>query len=95
MKRRASMKGLSVVMFAAAIAIWGLASIPDGSGNEKTSLAYRRAELTRTSYGALMTPTQKAAALRAAHFDSYGAAAGGRSIAGADALRPSALQVDE
>jgi hypothetical protein len=89
------MRGLPVVMFAAAIAIWGLASIPDGSGNEETSLVYRSAELARTPDGAFMMTTQKAAAVRAAHFDSYGAAAGRRIIAGADALRPGALQVDE
>lgn len=89
------MRGLPVVMFAAAIAIWGLASIPEGSGNEKTSLAYRRGELAGTPDRAFITPTQKAAALRAAHFDSYGAVAGRRIMAGADALRPGALQVDE
>jgi hypothetical protein len=95
MKRRASMKGLSVVMFAAAIAIWGLVSIPDGSGNEKTSVAYRRGELARTPDTAFMAPTQKAAALRTAQFESYGAAAASRVIAGADALRLRALQVEE
>lgn len=33
---------LPIVIFATAIAVWGLASIPDGSGNDKTSSTYRR-----------------------------------------------------
>jgi hypothetical protein len=88
------MRRLPVVMFVAAIAIWGLASIPDGSGNNKTSLAYRRGEVAKMSNGAFLAPAQKAAALRAARFDSRGAAAGRRMIAG-DALGPGAVQVDE
>jgi hypothetical protein len=56
------MSRLPVLMFAAAIAIWGLASIPDGSGNDRISPAYRRGELARTSDRAFLTPTQKAAA---------------------------------
>jgi hypothetical protein len=66
------MSQLPVVMFVAAIAIWGLASIPDGSSNNNTSPAYRRGEQVRTLGSAFLTPTQQAAALRAARFDSRG-----------------------
>ena len=59
------MRRLPIFMFAAAIAIWGLASIPDGSGNDKTSPAYRRGELARTPR-AFPTPTQKATTLAGA-----------------------------
>jgi hypothetical protein len=74
------MRRLPVVIFAAAMAIWGLASIPDGSGADKMSLAFRREELTRTPDSALLTPMRRAAtsALRGPRFDSCGAAAGGR-----------------
>jgi len=81
-------------MFVAAIAIWGLASIPDGRGNNKTSVEHRRGEVAKMSNGAFLAPTQKAAALGAARFDFRGAAPGRRIIAG-DALRPGAVQVDE
>jgi hypothetical protein len=66
------MRGLPVVMFAAAIAIWGLASVPGGSGNDRTPPAYRRWELARTTDGAFPRPTQRGAALGAARFDSRG-----------------------
>jgi hypothetical protein len=71
---------LPVFIFAAAMAIWGMASIPDGSGADKTLPAYRRGELARPPDRALPTPMQKAAtsALRGPPFDSCGAAAGGR-----------------
>jgi hypothetical protein len=57
------MRCLPVVIFAAAIAIWGLASIPEGSGNGKTGAAYRRGELARRLDGAFPAPTEKAATL--------------------------------
>jgi hypothetical protein len=66
------MSQLPAVMFVAAIAIWGLASIPDGSANNNASPAYRRGELVRPPGRALRTRTQQAAALRAARFDSRG-----------------------
>jgi hypothetical protein len=69
------MSQLPVVMFGAAIAIWGLASIPDESGKNSAWPAHRRAELVGTPGRALLTQTQKAAALRAARFDSRGAVA--------------------
>ena len=45
------MTRLAALMFAAAMAIWGLASIPDGSDDDKGSTAYRRIELARTAPG--------------------------------------------
>ena len=76
-KRTASMRRLAVLIFAAAIVIWGLASIPDGSGgNDKTLPGYRRGELAKTPNRALLTPMQKAAALRGAGSCSRGAGAG-------------------
>jgi hypothetical protein len=56
---------LPVIMFAATIAIWGLASIPDGNSNDKTSQAFR----PTTPNEAFLTPTQKrpAFAFRDAH----------------------------
>jgi hypothetical protein len=69
------MERLPVVMFAVAMAIWGLASISDGGDNDKSRAAYRPVELARTSDGTLLTPTQKVAALRAARFESRGEAA--------------------
>jgi hypothetical protein len=74
------MRRLPVVIFAAAMAIWGLASIPDGSGAGKMSLALRREELTRTPDSALLTRMQKAAtsALGGPRVDSCSSAAGGR-----------------
>jgi hypothetical protein len=53
------MRRLPVLMFVAAIAIWGLASIPDESGDDKISHAYRSVALARASNGAFLTPTQK------------------------------------
>jgi hypothetical protein len=53
------MTRLAALMFAAAIAIWGLASIPDGSGDDKASTPYRRAESAKTSSLAFPTPTQR------------------------------------
>jgi hypothetical protein len=46
---------LPAIMFAAAITIWGLASIPDGNSNDKTSRAFR----PTTPDEAFLTPTQK------------------------------------
>ena len=41
------MTQLTTLMFVAAIVLWGLASIPDGSGDDKASPAYRRVELAK------------------------------------------------
>jgi hypothetical protein len=56
---------LPAIMFAASIAIWGLASIPDGNSNDKTLHAFR----TTTPNEAFLTLMQKrpASALREAH----------------------------
>ena len=44
------MTRFAVVMFAAAIAVWGLASIPKGGiGDRASSPAYQRVELARTT----------------------------------------------
>jgi hypothetical protein len=61
------MRRLPVLFFAAAIVIWGLASIPDGSGgNDRALPRYRRGELAKTPNRALLTQIQKAATLRGA-----------------------------
>jgi hypothetical protein len=74
------MRRLPVLIFAAGMAIWGLASIPDGSGANGASAAYRRSELARTPDPVLMTPVAKGAisALRAAPPESCSAVAAGR-----------------
>jgi hypothetical protein len=53
------MTQLATLMFVAAIALWGLASIPDGSGNDKASAAYRRVELDKTANRMLVTPKRR------------------------------------
>jgi hypothetical protein len=53
------MTRLAALVFAAAIAIWSLASIPDQSISDKGLPAHQRVELTRTAQGAFMTPMQK------------------------------------
>jgi hypothetical protein len=55
------MTRLTALMFVAAIAIWGLASIPDGSGGDRTSSAYQRIELARTTDRAFLTATHTSA----------------------------------
>jgi hypothetical protein len=71
------MRRLAVLILVAAIVIWGLASIPDGSrGNDNTLPGYGRGELAKTPNRALLTPMQKAAALRGAGSCSRGAGAG-------------------
>lgn len=52
------MTRLAALMFAAAMAIWGLASIPDGSGDDKASTPYRRTELAKAPGRAFVALTQ-------------------------------------
>jgi hypothetical protein len=52
------MTRLAALMFAAATAIWGFASIPDGSISDRGSAAHERVELARMSHRALLTPTR-------------------------------------
>jgi hypothetical protein len=79
------MRQLPILILAAAMASWGLASIPDKSGAHKPSPAYRRAELAGTADQALSTPIGRTvtSALRAAPLDSCGAAARGHECVGA------------
>jgi len=72
------MRRLAFVIFAAAMAIWDLTSIVDGSDIDQPSPVYRRGELAGTSDKAFLGPTRKAAAsdLRAAPLDSCGAVPG-------------------
>ena len=72
------MTRLPVLIFAAGMAIWGLASIPDGSGPDQTSPGHRRGQPGGMSDKAFLAPTRKAAtsALRAERPGSCGAAAG-------------------
>jgi hypothetical protein len=60
-KRRTSMTRLTAFMFAAAMAVWGLASIPNQSISDKGSAAHQRVELARTAHRAFLTPLQKSA----------------------------------
>jgi hypothetical protein len=55
------MTRLAALMFAAAMAVWGLASIPDQSIKDKGSAAHQRVELARTAQRAFLTPMQKSA----------------------------------
>lgn len=52
------MTRLAALMFAATIAIWGLASIPDRSGEDKAATPYRRAELAKAPSRTFVAPTQ-------------------------------------
>ena len=68
------MRRLSLLFFAAAIAIWGLASIPDGSSGEKslqvsavrTAAAPRLGQSAATPRDALSTRKATPSTLRAA-----------------------------
>jgi hypothetical protein len=68
------MKRLPVLFFATAIALWGLASIPDGSGGEKslqvsavrTAAARRHGQSAATPRDALLTRKATPSSLRAA-----------------------------
>ena len=53
------MTRLTALMFAAAMAIWGLASIPGGSGGDKDSASYRRSELAKAPRMAFVAPAQR------------------------------------
>jgi hypothetical protein len=53
------MTRFTAFMFAAAIAIWGLASIPDGSDNDKGSMSHQRSQLARTRGVAFVAPAQR------------------------------------
>ena len=56
------MTRFAVVMFAAAIAVWGLASIPKGGiGDRASSPAYQRVELARTTDRAFLRATHTSA----------------------------------
>ncbi len=74
------MRGLPVLIFAAGMAIWGMASIPDGSGAGRTSPANRLGEAAWTTHRAFAAPTGKVpiSDLHAAPLESRGASAGGR-----------------
>jgi hypothetical protein len=74
------MRGLPVLIFAAGMAIWGVASIPDGSGAGRTSPANRLGEAAWTTHRAFAAPTGKVpiSGLHAAPLESRGASAGGR-----------------
>jgi hypothetical protein len=81
-----SMRRLPLLFFAAAIAIWGLASIPDGSSGEKslqvsgarTAAAYRRGQLAGNPRDAFTSRKATISSLRAARLDHCGAPAGTR-----------------
>jgi hypothetical protein len=53
------MTQLVTLTFVAAIALWGLASIPDGSGSDKASPANRRVELARASNRVFVTSMRR------------------------------------
>jgi len=73
------MRGLPVLIFAAGMAIWGMASIPDG-GAGRTSSPNRLGEAAWTPHRAFAAPTGKVpiSGLHAATLESRGASAGGR-----------------
>jgi len=74
------MRGVPVLIFAAGMAIWGMASIPDGTGAGRTSSANRLGEAAWTPHRAFAAPTGKVpiSGLHAAALESRGASAGGR-----------------
>ena len=53
------MRGLPVLIFAAGMAIWGMASIPDGSGAGRASPANRLGEAAWTPHRAFAAPPGK------------------------------------
>jgi hypothetical protein len=53
------MTRLTALMFVAAIAIWGLASIPDGSDSGRGSTLYRRSESAKAPRMAFEAPAQR------------------------------------
>jgi hypothetical protein len=53
------MTRLTALMFVAAIAIWGLASIPDGSRSDRGSTSYRRSESAKAPRMAFGAPAQR------------------------------------
>jgi hypothetical protein len=75
------MRRLPVLFFAAAIALWGLASIPDESGDEnslqvsgvRTAVANRHEQSAGTPRDAFTTPMARPSSLRAARLDRCGA----------------------
>ena len=72
------MRRAPVFIFAAVMAVWGLASIPDGGGADRTLSAHQRAELASAPDKALPTPMPKAttSARRRASPESCGGASG-------------------
>jgi hypothetical protein len=85
------MRRLPLLFFAAAIAIWGLASIPDGSSGEKslqvsaarTAVAHRRGQFAGNPQDASTSRKATTSSVRAARLDHCGAPAGTREL-----LRP-------
>jgi hypothetical protein len=78
---------LPVLFFAAAIAIWGLASIPDGSSEKssqvsgvRTAAAHRHGQQAGTPRNAFSTPKATPSSLRAARLDHCSAPAGTREL---------------
>jgi hypothetical protein len=53
------MTRLAALTLVAAIAIWGLASIPDGSINDRGPPSHQRVEQARMRQGAFLTQIQK------------------------------------
>jgi hypothetical protein len=82
------MRRLPVLFFAAAIAIWGLASIPDGSSGEKplqvsgvrTAATHRHGQPAENPRNAIATPKGTPSSLRAARLDRCGARTGTREL---------------
>jgi hypothetical protein len=82
------MRRMPVLFFAAAIAIWGLASIPGGSSSEKslqvsgvrTAAAHRHGQLAGTPRNAFSTSKVAPSSLRAARLDRCGPLAGTRAL---------------
>jgi hypothetical protein len=78
------MRRLPLLFFAAAIAIWGLASIPDGSSGDsplqvsgvRTATAHRHAQPAGTPRNAFSTPKVTPSSLSAARLDHCGTPAG-------------------
>jgi hypothetical protein len=91
------MRRLPVLFFAAAIALWGLASIPDGSGDEnslvsgiRTAAAHRHEQSAVTPRDAFTTPKARPSSLRAARLDRCAASTGTSDLVRQGSVCPSA-----
>src|SRR5271170_5026036 len=92
------MRRLPFLFFAAATAIWGLASIPDGSSGEKslqvsgvrTAAAHRHAQPAGNPRDAFTTPKATTSSLRAARLDHCAAPAGTIELVRSRSVCPSA-----